>query len=307
MSEALLILQELAAGGCGALALIVERSGSAPRGVGAMLLLRPDGSCLGTVGGGSLEQQVLESMQQLQQDDQACVRSFQLLPEQDGMPCGGSLTLLLARLSPAAVPVFSTAAAGLEAGRGCCLQVGLSDSGQVCWSADRPLHELVQHYSIPLQPAPGVLICGAGHIAQALAPMATIAGFKVSVLDDRAELLGSDRFAAPAKTIMVTGFNDCLSCQQITSATAVLICYLWHRYDRMVLEQALATQAGYIGMVGSKRKRAELFEQLQAAGFSDAALGRVHCPVGVPIGAETPAEIAVSILAEMIAVHRGKG
>ena len=306
MSEALQILNEVAATGSGTLALIVERNGSAPRGVGAMLLLRQDGSCSGTVGGGSLEQQVVDALAQIQQDGHGLIRSFQLLPEQDGMPCGGSLTLLLARLSPVVVPVFAAAAAGLKAGRGCCLLVGLTDTGQACWSVDRPLNEVAQRYSIPLQPVPGLLICGAGHIAQALAPMALIAGFKVTVLDDRAELLGSNRFQSPVETVLVAGFQGCLVFQQITPATSLLIVTYGHQHDRIVLEQALATDAGYIGMVGSKRKREELFVQLRAAGFSDANLERVHCPVGLPIGAQTPAEIAVSILAEMIAVRRGK-
>ena len=306
MSEALLILQEVAAGTAGALALIVERSGSAPQGVGAMLLLRPDRSCCGTVGGGSLEQQVLEALQQVLVDGTAVLRSFRLLPEQDGMPCGGCLTLLLAKLSAPAIPVFSAAAAGLEAGNGCTLQVYLDESGQACWSVDLPEPAVVQRYSIPLQPVPELLICGAGHIGQALAPMALIAGFKVTVLDDRAELLGADRFPASVTTIAVAGFDGCLRCQQITTTTAVLIMTYGHQHDRTVLEQALATSAGYIGMVGSRRKRAELFEQLQAAGFSEAVLGRVHCPVGLAIGAQTPAEIAVSILAEIIAVRRSR-
>jgi xanthine dehydrogenase accessory factor len=306
MSEALQILNEVAATGSGRLALIVERNGSAPRGVGAMLLLRPDGSCSGTVGGGSLEQQVVDALAQIQQDGHGLIRSFQLLPEQDGMPCGGSLTLLLVRLSPVVSPVFSAAAASLEAGRGCSLQVGLTDTGQACWSVDRPLNEVAQRYNIPLQPVPGLLICGAGHIAQALAPMAVVAGFKVTVLDDRAELLGSNRFQSPVETVLVAGFQGCLNCQQITPATSLLIVTYGHQHDRIVLEQALATDAGYIGMVGSRRKREELFGQLRVVGVSDADLDRVHCPVGLAIGAETPAEIAVSILAEMIAVRRGK-
>lgn len=307
MSEALQILNEVAATGDGALALIVERRGSAPRGVGAMLLLRPDGSCCGTVGGGSLEQQVVASLGQLQQDGHGVIRSFQLLPEQDGMPCGGSLTLLLARLSPIVIPVFAAAAAGLEAGRGCNLMVGLTDNSQACWSVDLPSGDALHCYSIPLQPLPELLICGAGHIAQALAPMALIAGFKVSVLDDRAELLGSDQFAAPVEATLIAGFHGCLNCQQITPTTFVLIVTYGHQYDRVVLEQALASNAGYIGMVGSKRKREELFSQLRADGFSYVNLERVHCPVGLAIGAETPAEIAVSILAELIAFRRSKG
>lgn len=305
MSKEIQILNEVAATGSGALALIVERRGSTPRGVGAMLLLRRDGSCCGTVGGGSLEQQVVASLGQLQQDGHGVIRSFQLLPEQDGMPCGGSLTLLLVRLCPATIPVFAAAAANLEAGRGCNLLVGVTDNGQACWSIDQSSGDALHCYSIPLQPLPELLICGAGHIAQALAPMAILAGFKVSVLDDRAELLGPDRFAVPVETVLVAGFHGCLDCQQITPATSVLIATYGHQHDRTVLEQALATKAGYIGMVGSKRKRAELFGQLQADGFSNADLERVHCPVGLAIGGETPAEIAVSILAEMITVRRG--
>ncbi|MDK9718367.1 MAG: XdhC family protein [Trichlorobacter sp.] len=306
MTEALQILHEVAATGAGVLALIVERSGSAPRGVGAMLLLRPDGSCCGTVGGGSLEQQVVVALGQIRQDGHGVIRSFQLLPEQDGMPCGGSLTLLLAKLSTTAIPVFAAAAAALEAGNGCTLQVYLDDNGQACWSVDLPKPDAMQCYSIPLQPVPELLICGAGHIGQALAPMAITVGFKVTVLDDRAELLGTDRFPASVTTVAVAGFDCCLQCQQITTSTAVLIMTYGHQHDRTVLEQTLVTQAGYIGMVGSRRKREELFGQLRAVGVSDEDLLRVRCPVGLQIGAETPAEIAVSILAEMIAVRRGK-
>ena len=306
MSEALQILKEVAATSSGALALIVERRGSAPRGVGAMLLLRSDGSCSGTVGGGSLEQQVIDALRQIFQDGQACTRSFQLVPEQDGMPCGGSLTVLLAKLSDNVAPVFATAAASLEAGRSCSLQVGLTDNGQANWSVDLPLADTLRCYSIPLQPAPHLLICGAGHIGQALAPMAVTTGFKVTVLDDREKLLGSDRFLAPVETVCVAGFKGCLQCQQITPVTSVLIVTYGHQHDRIVLDQALATAAGYIGMVGSRRKREELFSSLRAAGVSDAELERVHCPVGLSINAETPAEIAVSILAELIAVRRGK-
>jgi len=300
------VLSGILSGMTAKLAVVVERHGSAPRGVGAMIAVLSDGSSYGTVGGGTLEHEVLKSLVARETDGSAVLRPFQLLPERDGMPCGGSLTLLLAGLSPDAVPVFAAAAASLEAGRGCSLQVGLTDAGQACWSVDLPLNDVLQRYSIPLLPAPGLLICGAGHIAQALAPMAVTAGFKVTVLDDRVELLGADRFPAAVKTVPVEGFKGCLQCQQITPATAVLIVTYGHQQDRAVLEQALASAAGYIGMVGSRRKREELFGQLCAAGISDADLERVHCPVGLPINAETPAEIAVSILAEMIAVRRSK-
>ena len=307
MSEVLQILNEVAATGAGALALIVERSGSAPRGVGAMLLLRPDGSCSGTVGGGSLEQQVVEALQQIHQDGQAYIRSFQLVPEQDGMPCGGSVTVLLAKLSRHAVPSFVAAAANMEAGRGHSLQVGLTDNGLACWFVKTPQADTLQCYSIPLQPTPRLLICGAGHIGQALAPMAVTAGFKVSVLDDRPELLSANRFSAPVETIMITEFQGCLQYQQITPVTFVLIATYDHLHDQVVLQQALASVAGYIGMVGSRRKREELFTELRRNGVSEDTLSRVRCPVGLSIGAETPAEIAVSTLAEMIAFRRGKG
>lgn len=306
MSDSLLILQEIATTGSGWLALIVERSGSAPRGVGAMLLLKPDGSCSGTVGGGGLEQQVVEALQQIQADGAACTRSFQLVPEQDGMPCGGAVTLLLAKLSGNAAPVFAAATASLETGQGCSLQVGLADNGLACWSLETPLADKEQRYSIPLQPAPILFICGAGHIGQALAPMAITAGFKVKVLDDRAKLLAADRFPDPVETVLIPNFNGCLRCQQLTPASFVLIATYDHQHDQTVLEQALATEAGYIGMVGSRRKREELFGLLRANGTNEADLSRVRCPVGLNIGAETPAEIAVSILAEMIAVQRGK-
>lgn len=306
MPDSLSILQEIAATGSGRLALIVERSGSAPRGVGAMLLLKADGNCNGTVGGGSLEQQIVEALQQIQRDGEAYTRLFQLVPERDGMSCGGRLTVLLTKLSYDAIPAFAAATASLEAGRGCILQVGLVDNGQACWSVETPLADTLQRYSIPLQPAPDLLICGAGHIGQALASMALTAGFKVKVLDDRAKMLVADCFSDPVESVLISSFKDCLKYQQITPASFVLIATYDHQYDQIVLEQALATDAGYIGMVGSRRKREELFGHLCIKGMTEADLSRVRCPVGVAIGAETPAEIAVSILAEMIAVQRGK-
>lgn len=306
MPDMLQILKEVATTGSGSLALIVERSGSAPCGVGAMLLLKADGSCDGTVGGGSLEQQIVQALQQIQRDGAAYTRSFQLVPERDGMSCGGSLTVLLARLSHDVIPAFAAATASLETGLCCSLKVSLTENSQACWSIDPSSCDAAQCYCIDLQPAPDLLICGAGHIGQALAPMAITAGFKVTVLDDRADLLGAVRFYGSVKTVLIPSFNDCLSCQQITAASFVLIATYDHQHDQIVLEQAMTTDAGYIGMVGSRRKREELFGNLRRKCVDESDLSRVRCPVGLDIGAETPAEIAVSILAEMIAARRGQ-
>jgi xanthine dehydrogenase accessory factor len=298
---------ELADGRSTKMAIIVERSGSVPRGVGAMLLLPQDGKVCGSIGGGVLEHEVVRLLA-LQQDGQGQLRHFTLTPEHDGMPCGGRITLLLTSLLPESVTVFREVLSLLEQGATVPLFVQLNGDGTAHWGL-RPFGTTAptQEFCIQLEPSPRLLICGAGHIAQSLAPMALATGFQVTVLDDRNEYFAEHPFPEPVEVRSVMQFADCLSDTGISANSYLLIATYGHQHDRAVLEQALRTDARYIGMVGSRRKREELFACLRAAGATDAALSRVRCPVGLPIGAETPAEIAVSILAEMIAVRRGKG
>ncbi len=289
------------------LALVVARHGSAPCVVGDLLLLDQTGQVRGTVGGGRLEQEVLDNLQCLLPDGGGSLRHFNLVPEQDGMPCGGAVTVLLARLQPALQPYFASVYRCLQQGMTVKLRIAVDVTGQVDWlKADKSAAE-GQLFEIPVAPTPELLIFGAGHITQALAPMAQVAGFTVTVLDDRADYLTAHPFAAGIEVVCLERFEKVFSGREAGVNSFLVIATYDHDHDRTVLEQTLATGAIYIGMVGSRRKREELFGHLRQAGCSETNLARVHCPVGLAIGAESPAEIAVSILAQMISVRRGRG
>jgi len=161
-----------------------------------------------------------------------------------------------------------------------------------------------------LQPVvlPGrVIIAGAGHVAQELATLCHFIGLRTIVLDDRREFAGRDRFPS-AEEIVISpeSFQGCFQGMEIDGDCLIVIVTRGHEHDRNVLAQALRTGAGYVGMIGSRKKRDAIYRALRGDGFSPEDLARVHCPIGIDIGARTPAEIAVSIAAELIALRAGK-
>lgn len=286
------------------LALVVERNGSAPCRVGDLLVLLPDGQVYGTVGGGILEQQVTEGLQQLASAHGGQLRQFRLVPEQNGMSCGGTVSVLLAGVGRDLRTYFAALFSHLRQGTSAQLRVAVGDSGQLVWLSPDQVGESGQLIEVTLHPDPCLLIFGAGHITQALAPMAQLSGFTVTVLDDRPDYLTAHPFAEGIEVVTLESFEKALHTVQTDVNCFLVIATYGHIHDLTVLEQALATDARYIGMVGSRRKREELFGGLRQAGCSETDLARVYCPVGLAIGAATPAEIAVSILAQMIAVRR---
>ncbi len=155
-----------------------------------------------------------------------------------------------------------------------------------------------------LQPADTVLILGAGHVAQALAHAATLAGFRVLVVDDREEFLTPQRF--PTAELRLVSFSDLQSAGlPLDERTYCVIVTRSHEHDEEALLQLLGQPVHYLGLIGSRTKVRRLFERLQAAGYSAGQIARVHAPIGLDIGAETPAEIAISIVAELILARRG--
>jgi len=160
-------------------------------------------------------------------------------------------------------------------------------------------------FSEPVFPPETVLVFGAGHIAEKLAPLCALAEFRVTVLDDRPEFASPARFPQADRVLAVDRYEGCLAGLALDPACYVVIVTHGHLHDRTVLAQALRSTAGYIGMIGSRRKWAVIRQSLLEEGFTEADLARVHCPIGLEIGAETPAEIAVSIISEIVAVrHR---
>lgn len=150
-----------------------------------------------------------------------------------------------------------------------------------------------------------MIIAGGGHVSLSTAQIARLAGFVVHVLDDRPEFAAAERFPWAASTKHCPEFFHCFSGLSVHAHTCIVIVTRGHVHDGRVLTQALHSGASYIGMIGSKRKRDALYQQVQQEGVAASALAQVHCPIGLSIHAETPEEIAVSIVAECIAHKRG--
>ena len=181
------------------------------------------------------------------------------------------------------------------------------------WFEENPVRELgVQSFESngqsieillePIQTDPTLYIFGAGHLAQALSPLGKMADFRVVVIDDRPMFANSERFP-DADQVLVEPFEMIFDKLQINPRSYVVIVTRGHLYDGEVLAQAVQTDAGYIGMIGSKRKIAVLYKDLMEKGIEKQRLDRVHAPIGLHIHSETPAEIAISIMAELIKVR----
>jgi xanthine dehydrogenase accessory factor len=244
------ILEVLAGSGRGALATVVRTSGSVPQRPGARLLLRPDGTTLGTVGGGAIEEAVREALHEVQ--------------------CGGQ-------------PRFIARELGYDLGM-CC-------GGRM------------ELFVEPIEAAPRLWIFGAGHIAMPTAALARSVGFDVSVVDEREEWNSEVRFPGCAREL--TDPASALGRRPLTAADWLLIVTHDHRLDEEILGLAVGLTPRYVGLVGSRRKVFRLVQRI-AARQGTVALDRVYAPVGLDLGAVGPEEIAVSIVAELVALRRGK-
>lgn len=261
----------------------------------------------------------------------------------EGMICGGSVEVLLESIDYSEQAVFQKVQEIREAGEDCVL-IRCIDTVQrtvdriVVESQTTTTPELVRvlertgadkntvsdairhafdqdivrrvsgvRGEIILQPIRGtrqLIVFGGGHISKHLSAIASVAGFSVSVLDDRDEYADPIRFPE-ASRVLAVDYKEAFATIAPTPAASIVIVTRGHQSDQEVLAQALQTQVRYIGMIGSKRKVIACFKNLQAQGVSASALKRVHAPIGLDIGAITAEEIAVSIVAELIRVRRG--
>jgi xanthine dehydrogenase accessory factor len=157
----------------------------------------------------------------------------------------------------------------------------------------------------PIEGTPTLCLFGAGHVAQPLARMAKACGFRVEVADERERFASRERFP-DADRILVEGFTEAASAMTLGGNSFAVVVTRGHLGDAEALRAVLGRGLRYVGLLGSKSKMQQVFTALEQAAVSPEDLARVHCPVGLDIGAETPEEIAVSILAEMITVRRGR-
>jgi len=163
----------------------------------------------------------------------------------------------------------------------------------------------VELFVEPILADPILYIFGGGHVSAQIIPLASRVGFKVEVIDDRPEFADPAKFPDAAKVHQFP-FEGVLGKIPVDESSYLVIVTRGHIHDKTVLEQCLGTKAKYIGMIGSRRKKAMIYEKLLEEGFTKSDLDRVHAPIGLDIGAETPEEIAVSIVAELIQVRAGK-
>jgi xanthine dehydrogenase accessory factor len=314
------------------LCAIVRNHGSAPRTSGARMLVLEDGTIAGSVGGGALEGTCQAKAAELLAGNALFAElNFQLnaaSAAEAGMICGGSVSVLLHRVGPDQLPLLQRARDAYRTGKKPVLLTFLPKNDQpprllllIDHEDDVPdglrteilrkgrrMPFLVEHegdevFAEPLVPRATVYLAGAGHVGLATARIAAFVGFEVVVMDDRREFANTDRYPEAREVRVLDSFADCLA--GLGPDDCVIIITRGHLHDREVLAQALHTDAGYIGMIGSRRKRKAVYESLMSEGFTDADLARVHCPIGLAIGADTPEEIAVSIVAELIQARSG--
>jgi len=155
----------------------------------------------------------------------------------------------------------------------------------------------------PILSSPTLYIFGGGHISLPLAKIGKLLGFKIAVIDDRAEFANPQRFPE-AELTLAEDFNKVFPKLKIDKSSYIAIVTRGHQHDKLVLEWASGTRAKYIGMIGSRSKNKAVFSHLLAKGISPELLDKVHAPIGLEINAKTPEEIALSIMAEIVKVRR---
>jgi xanthine dehydrogenase accessory factor len=324
---------------------VVETRGSTPQKAGAAMLVFADGGQRGTLGGGCVEAEVRQrSLRVLAAgSERPDLLTFHLDDDygwDDGLICGGRMSILADPLASARdAGYYRCLRQGIEDGQGCTQAVVLApafglvagdrflfnaNGNLIAQTTDAALPPEVPQALVPLtqRPAPfsrhgiaylpilpriTLLIVGAGHVGQAVARLAEQVDFDVWVLDDRASYANRERFPS-AQRLLLGDIGPTLQqlAPTLTPSTYCLIVTRGHNHDEEALYHLAATRAGYVGMIGSKRKIKLIFEDLLAKGVTKEMLARVHAPLGLPIGSQTVGEIAVSIVAELIA-HRNLG
>ena len=241
------------AGQRGALATIVHTNGSIPSYESSRMLVRDDGSIVGTIGGGCVEAEVWAAAKEVMHKEAPRKMVFNLNNEatyDNGLICGGTLEVFVE----------------------------------------------------PILPQPMLYLFGGGHVSMAVAKAAHAAGFGVGVVDDREAFANAERF--PMAQEIHTTYEDAFEKIRPHAATYLIIVTRGHKEDMRVLGWAVRTPARYVGMIGSKRKVLSVYRALENDGYRPEEFQRVYAPMGLEIGALAPEEIAISIVAELIAVRR---
>jgi len=320
-------------GGVGALASVVRRRGSLPMSATAKLLVTADGARFGTIGGGCLEAEVMERALDV------CERRVPVCTEHSlnaelagdyGLTCGGTADVFIEPVLPSALmaELYAEAAAVVARGeravmvtarawpdgspqkllRTAAREFGLDTDHRLRAQLDAfdPLREVPlmgDDYVVEaLVGAPRVVVFGAGHVGARICEAAAFAGFRVTIIDDRAEFADAQRLPR-AEQVLVCDFGD-VRAAAVAPGDYVVICTRGHQHDALIAAQVAPVMPRYIGMLGSRRKGALTAKALRGWDVPEGAIARIVCPVGLDVGADTPAEIAVSVVGQLIQVRR---
>lgn len=303
------------------LVTIVSEAGSAPRGTGSQMLVNQDGRVMGTIGGGAVEHQSELLALKLLAEKQSDRHDYILRSNKNediGMACGGNVSVwfqFVDHTEPRWQTLAGAVLARIEARQpGWLVQkqdgsfptlLGTEDvlSGEAL--TDATVYQIPgcmlteTGFSMPLPIGERAIIFGGGHIARELAPLLDRVGFRVTVMDNRPEF--ADPADLPGAREVICG--DYLKLDdyfEITDEDYVVVMTNGHSHDYDIQEQLLRKKLAYIGVIGSRRKTAVVNQRLREAGVPEEGIAQVHTPIGTPIKAVTPAEIAISIAGEMI-------
>ena len=305
------------AGKGAALATVVETWGSAPRRVGAQLVIAGDGRIEGSVSGGCVEGAVIVEALEAIEEGEARLLEFGVSDEDAfavGLACGGTIRVLVepvgavlpeamlsdlvaarARREPLAYEV------NVETGHRALRRNAYAERLRMDRSGfEADGQTFVAVHNPPLR----LIVVGAVHIAQALVPMARIAGYDPAIVDPREAFASSARF--PGEKILMDWPDEAVARLGLDSRTALVLLTHDPKLDDPALQAALQAGVFYIGALGSTRTHAKRVDRMEQAGFTSDQIEQIHGPVGLDIGAADPSEIAVAILAQMTAVLRGK-
>lgn len=320
------------AGETAAMATVSRHRGSLPMAHDAKMVVAADGRRWGTVGGGCTEADVTEQALRTAEGGLPTLVSHTLnadLAGDVGLSCGGTVELFLEPLVPTheMAALYGALAVAVE-GRlpalvltalhwpdGPRKQAVIGDEvvsagwDEPVWpeGATRPGAAVVDEerglFVEPIERVPRVLIFGAGHVGRAVAQVAAGAGFRVVVTDDRGDFANKE-WVPWAHEVIADDFRAVLDRFTLDEDDYVLATTRGHSMDAYIVERTAASPARYVGMLGSMRKRAVIWRALEEAGVPRESLERVRVPIGEPIGADTPEEIAVAVVAELIRVRR---
>lgn len=307
-------LEMARAGTRGALATIADASGSTPVPAGVKMLIGETDRLAGSIGGGCVEGDVIQVAIDAQRSGRPALVTHHLnadLAGDVGLSCGGTVRIFVEPLSTDARYVEALAAAATATRGQVTTAVDWSNGPHKTFAplpavtppvADAHISDDDRFVVERLVPAPRLLVFGAGHVGAAIARAAGAAGFRVTITDDRPDFADAARF--PGLDVQPLPPDRVLSEFAPGPADAVVVATRGHRNDAEILDRLARLTVGYVGLLGSARKRAVILKALRAAGAPAGALAAVRVPVGLDIGAVTPEEIAVSVTAELIAWRR---